>query len=216
MTQLELFKEPVTGYEVKQIKPNQTHDFLLNIHYAKRVPPISHAYGLFYDSELVGVITFGMPASPALCKGVCGEHYKSQVLELNRLCLKHNKPNEASRLVGGALRLLPQPAIIVSYADTAQTHEGIVYQATNFLYTGLTASRTEWTVKGLEHLHSKAISNGNDLDTIKEKYGDDFYYRQRSRKHRYIMFVGNKTERKKMKEALRYAVLPYPEKEENQ
>jgi hypothetical protein len=65
--------------------------------------------------------------------------------------------------------------------------------------------------KGLEHMHSKAISNGNDLETIKAKYGDDFYYRERSRKHRYIIFVGNKTQRKEMKHALRYPVMPYPE-----
>jgi hypothetical protein len=211
MNQLELFCEPVFGYEVKPIKPQYTHHLLLNVHYAHRIPHITKAFGLFFDSELVGVITFGMPASPALCKGVCGEAYKGYVLELNRLCLVNNLPNEASRLVGGALRLLKDPFIIVSYADTAQSHEGIVYRATNFLYTGLTASRSEWAVKGLEHLHSKAISNGTDLVSIKEKYGDDFYYRERSRKHRYIIFTGNKTERKAFRNALKYQVSPYPQ-----
>jgi hypothetical protein len=213
MNQLELFAEPVTGYEVKAIKPQYTHHLLLNVHYAKRIPPITKAFGLFLDSDLVGVITFGMPASPALCKGVCGEEYKGHVLELNRLCLVNNLPNEASRLVGGALRLLKDPFIIVSYADTAQSHEGIIYRATNFLYTGLTASRSEWTIKGLEHMHSKAISNGNDLSSIKEKYGDDFYYRERSRKHRYITFTGNKTERKAFRNALKYQVTPYPKQQ---
>ena len=208
--QLDLFEEPVDGYQVRFIKQQLTHDFLLHIHYAKRIPPISIACGLFLDSRLVGVVTFGMPASPALCKGVCGEAYKGHVLELNRLCLLNNLPNEASRLVGGALRLLKDPYIIVLYADTAQSHEGIVYRATNFLYTGLTTARSEWAIKGLEHLHSKAISNGNDLESIKAKYGDDFYYRERSRKHRYIIFTGNKTERKAFRAALKYKVMPYP------
>jgi hypothetical protein len=45
---------------------------------------------------------------------------------------------------------------------------------------------------------------------IKEKYGDDFYYRERSRKHRYVYFLGSKTEIKERKAKLRYKVLPYP------
>jgi hypothetical protein len=135
---------------------------------------------------------------------------------LNRLCLVDNLPNEASRLVGASLKLLPKPTIIVSYADTAQNHTGFIYQATNFLYTGVTVKRTEWTVKGLEHMHTKAISNSVSksdkppLEAIKEKYGDRFYYRERSQKHRYIFLVANKTDKKKLLKALRYQPLPYP------
>lgn len=209
------------GYDVRQIDKRETHWLLLNVHYAKRIPPMSYAYGLFLDDELKGVVTYGMPASPSLCKGVAGEEWRKHVLELNRLCLVDNLPNEASRLVGASLKLLPKPTIIVSYADTAQNHTGFIYQATNFLYTGMTVKRTEWTVKGLEHMHTKAISNSvansdkPPLEAIKEKYGDRFYYRDRSQKHRYIFFVANKTDKKKLLKALRYAPLPYP-KEENQ
>jgi hypothetical protein len=48
------------------------------------------------------------------------------------------------------------------------------------------------------------------LEAIKEKYGDKFYYRQRSRKHRYIYFLGNKRERKILKNKLRYKITDYP------
>ena len=205
-----LFDTPHEGYSVRRIDPKETYDYLLNIHYAKRIPSISYAYGLYLDDDLVGVITYGSPASPSLCTGICGPEYRSKVLELNRLCLKNNQPNEASRLVGASFKLLPKPTIIVSYADTQQKHEGIVYQATNFLYTGLSSQRNEWTVKGLEHMHSKTLSDGNTLESIKEKYGDDFYYRERSRKHRYIMMLGSKSEKKQMIKDLRYEVQDYP------
>jgi hypothetical protein len=205
-----LFDTPHEGYSVRRIDPKETYHYLLNIHYAKRIPSISYAYGLYLDDDLVGVITYGSPASPSLCTGICGPEYRSKVLELNRLCLKNNQPNEASRLVGASFKLLPKPTIIVSYADTQQKHEGIVYQATNFLYTGLSAQRNEWTVKGLEHMHSKTLSDGNTLESIKEKYGDDFYYRERSRKHRYIMMLGSKSEKKQMIKDLRYEVQEYP------
>ena len=127
-----------------------------------------------------------------------------------------NKPNEASRLVAASLKLLPQPTVVVSYADTAQEHTGYIYQATNFIYTGLSARRTDWMVRGLEHMHSKTISDlvanksKSRIEAIKEEFGDRFYYKERSRKHRYIYFIGNKTQKKAMREALRYQVLPYP------
>ena len=48
------------------------------------------------------------------------------------------------------------------------------------------------------------------VEQLKEKYGDDFYYVERSRKHRYIYFVGNKSQKKTMLNALKYEVMPYP------
>lgn len=214
--QNDLFAEESQGYTIKKIQSKDTHQFLLNIHYAKRLPSISYAYGLFENDELVGVVTYGSPPSQTLVKGIAGDEWAKNVLELNRLCLLNNKPNEASKLVGGSFKLLPKPTIVVSFADTAQHHEGIVYQATNFLYTGLSAARKEWAVKGLEHMHSKTLSNsvdsaqGRPVDLLKAKYGDDFYYRQRSRKHRYIMFLGSRTDRKNFMRDLKYPISEYP------
>jgi hypothetical protein len=169
-----------------------------------------YAFGLYDDEKLVGVVTYGIPASPSLCMGICGKEWSEKVLELNRLCLQDNSKNQSSFLVSNSIKLLPKPTIVVSYADTGQGHVGYVYQATNFLYTGLSANRVDWTVKGLEHKHSKTLSDGMTLESIKEKYGDDFYYTERSRKHRYILFHGSKTDKKIMRKLLKYNIEPYP------
>ena len=60
-------------------------DFLLPRHYSGRVPSISQAFGWYINGELKAVCSFGKPASPAPCKGVCGEKWKDNVYELNRL-----------------------------------------------------------------------------------------------------------------------------------
>lgn len=210
-TQLLLTPVDANEYTVTPIDKKETHWWMLNIHYAKRICPISFAFGLYRNSELVGVITYGQPASPPLCRGVAGEENKHLVLELNRLILRDNLKNEASRLIAQSLKQIPGPRIVVSYADTEQDHLGVVYQATNWIYTGCNQPRKDWGVRGRENTHVKALMNEyGSLKALQEAVGDDFYWRERSSKHRYIMFLGNKTERKALKAALKYPILPYP------
>ena len=183
-------------YEVKKINYNDTKPFILNIHYAKRMPSISFAYGLFLSNELVGIVSYGSPASPSLCKGIAGKNNKSFVIELNRLVLKYNLKNEASMLVGKSLKLLPKPKIIVSYADTNQDHVGFIYQATNFYFTGTTKPRTDMAGKNGKH--------------SRHHLGDKTKRIFRSAKHRYVYVIGNKKDKKKLFKELKYPILNYP------
>jgi hypothetical protein len=211
--QQSLFGDTEKEYRVEPIEKQDTHWFMLNLHYAKRIPSVSFAYGLIHNNDLVGVVTYGTPPSSTLCRGICGDQYQNHVVELNRLVLKNNGKNEASRLVGGSIKLLPTPKIVVSFADSAQDHYGYVYQATNFLYTGLSAKFVDPRVKGLEHQHHATYAHGLTNKEVVEKYGsENVYFIERSRKHRYIKFVGDKREIKEMVNALKYEVLPYPKK----
>lgn len=165
--------------QIKCISAKEAKPWLLNRHYAKRLCPISYTFGAYLEGRLVGIVTYGTPASSPLRIGICGKAWADKVLELNRLCCE-NDSNIASQLVGRSLRLLPKPSVVVSYADTAQGHVGYVYQATNFLYTGLSAKRTDWKVKGKEHLHGATIADEsrgqeNRAQWMREKYGDAFY-----------------------------------------
>jgi len=185
-------------YKVKKISYQDTKPFILDIHYAKRMPSISYAYGLFLNDKLVGIISYGSPASPSLCKGIAGEKNKKLVIELNRLVLKNNRKNEASILIGASFKLLPKPRIIVSYADTAQDHLGVVYQATNFLFTGTSKPRTD--MAGKDGKHSR------------HHLGDRTKRVHRSAKHRYVYLLGNKRQKRQLKQELRYEIMDYPRK----
>jgi len=200
---------------VKQISRMECAKYILDIHYAKRWPSISYAFGLFDGDCLIGVVTYGTPPSSTLKRGIAGDEYKADVLELNRLCLLYNGKNQASFLVGQSLKLLPKNKIIVSFADTEQQHKGIVYQACNFTYHGLSAKRTDWKVKGKEHLHGQTIADEfrgvkNRAQAMRDKYGDDFYLQPRPRKHRYIYVIGDKRYKRDLKRAIKYKIEQYP------
>jgi hypothetical protein len=189
-------------YSVKSIDSYLTHDWLLHKHYAKRIPSISYSFGLYNDNILIGICTFGSPPSRALCIGICGEEFALNVLELNRLCVNENlEKNVLSYFVSNCIKLLPDNLILVSYADTSQGHNGYIYQATNWIYTGLSAKRTERYDINNPNKHSKSV-------TENKKYNySDLAIRERPQKHRYVLFTGKKN---KAKEKLKYKIQPYP------
>jgi hypothetical protein len=197
--QMSVFDYINTDKHVERITYQDAKPFIMNIHYARRMPCIQYAFGLKQGGKLIGVVTYGQPASPPLCKGIAGEEHRKQVLELNRLVIlpQYNGGNYASFLVGKSLKMLPAKTFVVSYADWGGWHHvGYVYQATNWFYTGLTKSRTD---KFSESGHSRHYSPNETRRQI------------RTAKHRYIYLVGNKKERKEMKKALNYEILSeYP------
>lgn len=180
---------------VRRIVAMDAIPFLLNVHYARRIPCITDAFGLFVDGRLIGVVTYGIPASPTVCKGLAGKENFMNVKELNRLVIlpEFNGKNYASYLVSHSLRMLENGTFVVSYADTAWSHVGYVYQACNFLYTGLSAQRTDArSLDGRHNKHVKCLENN--------------LRQTRSRKHRYIYLVGDKKTKKRMRAQLKYKV----------
>lgn len=201
-------------YTVKSIEKTNCKEWLLKKHYAKRMAPIECCFGLF-DSEniLQGVCTFGTPASNPL-RNLWQNEFK--LMELNRLVVNEGLiRNVLSYFVGNSLKLIPKPTVIVSYADTEQNHHGYIYQATNWFYTGLSAKRTDWKIKGFEKMHGCTIADKsrgmkNRSEYLRETYGDDFYLEERSRKHRYFIFIGTHKQKKKMLRMLPYKLEEYP------
>ena len=151
----------MTNYIVKSIKSELCKDWLLNKHYAKRLCSISYSFGLFYKNNiLVGVITFGMPPSSTLAKSICGLEYKNYILELNRLVVNDGLPkNCLSYFVSNAIKKLPNNKIIVSFADANMNHNGYIYQATNFIYTGTSSNTHKFIDKFGKEFHFRNIGH---------------------------------------------------------
>jgi hypothetical protein len=186
--------------EIYTLEYKQAIDFLLPKHYSGRKPQITKAYGWYFDGELKAVCTIGKPASASLCVGVCGAEYSKNVYELNRLCRVAGFTEQLSQFVSAILRRLKiENWIIVSYADSGMNHNGYIYQACNFLYTGKTKQRTDKYTEGNKHSRHYSNDSQNGLRKV------------RTAKHRYIYFCSkSKKEKKKMLKALNYPILEYP------
>ena len=198
-------------YTIERISYSLAMDIVVKNHYLHRKAPCSHAFGLFDGKRIIGCITYGTPSSAPLRSGLCGYDERSNVLELTRLWIEDDTPkNTESFLIGNTIKLVDKE-IIVSYAEIQQDHIGVVYQATNWVYTGLSAKRTNWHVDGLD-LHCQTLADKYTSKEIREKYGDRFSLVDRPRKHRYVYFNATKNRRKELIRKLKYPVKPYPKK----
>ena len=174
----------------RQITSHTSNLVAIESHYAHRAVSVSWAFGAYFKNILLGVISFGKPASQNVCLGVCGKSNSNRVYELNRLWMSDKCPkNSESRFIGWALRQLKNinpPLILVSYADTEQGHSGLVYRATNWVYTGLSDKRNcgDVSLPGLHSRHAKKFEGATIVP--------------RSRKHRFVYFC-NPSDRKHLK-----------------
>jgi hypothetical protein len=189
-------------------------------HYAHRVPSIVVAVGMYVDGVLAGCVTYGIPPVPNVQR-CCGEEYRKNCLELNRLYI-HDWAghNSESWIIGQSFSVLsdqhPEYFVLVSYADTGEGHEGIIYRATNWMYTGLHAQErcAGVLLNGGTTIHSKHLVNmfgTRSIDTIQANLGTRFVsIIEGLGKHRYVYFLGSKRQRKALRKALKWDVLPYP------
>jgi hypothetical protein len=211
------------GYFVSKVSNQEANNLQVANHYLGRKAQAVEAFGLFESddvfSEMIGCIIFGKPASPSLCVGICGKEESKFVLELTRLWIKDASPKNAeSFLIGKALKMLdPRWQIIVSYAEISAGHVGTVYQATNFIYTGLSDAHAIWLLDGQAGRHDRHLFDEyGGVEGAKAFYGSRLVKGQRGRKHRYILFRGSRKRKKELLSRLRYNIQKYPKTEKGQ
>lgn len=198
---------------IKPVSYQLAMEIVVAKHYLHRTAPVSHAFGLFVPDYLdpLGIVTYGVSPSSTLLRGICGDDEANNVYELNRLWVDERlTKNAESFLVSRSIKFLDRE-IIVSFADTSQDHYGGIYQACNFLYTGLSAKFRDPQIEGITGHHA-TYAHGLTNDEVVKKFGDKVTFVERSRKHRYIYFRAKGQRKQDLLSKLRYPILPYPKK----
>ena len=173
------------------------------------------SFGVFRGSNLAGVLTLG--AGPAnvhrLVEGAC--RWDSDTL--TRMCLSDTlPPNAASRVLGVITRALGRPTdlkFLATYADPSQGHLGTIYQASNWLYTGLSDPTPAYELGDgtVHHPRSLAATYGTRSTQYLRSTGLAVNVREGVAKHRYVHFI-----EPTWRQRLLVPVLPYPKKEASQ
>ena len=183
-----------SDYTIDRVTKSENTDLLLRFHYLKDISKTfksGYNYGLYKKNEfcplniggIQGVCIFtGLPV-PEIAKGAFGleRHEQNGLFELSRLCIHPNTQqseyNITSWFVSKAIRRLRKETNvrgIISYADSDH-HSGTIYRACNFRYCGLSEPKKDfYFADGTKH------SRGS----VKGSEGE---WRDRSRKHRYVM-----------------------------
>jgi hypothetical protein len=187
---------------------------LVENHYLHSLPGGTKlAFGVFLNHNLFGTITFG--AGPSLVYSLVEDAQPEDCLTLTRLWLSDQLPsNSESRVISVALRAIRKfthVKFVVTYADPSHEHMGTIYQATNFLYTGLSEKMPLFDIGDGKPRHSRTLSHSYGTHSIKYLVSNGVNVKiiPQAAKHRYIYFLdqswGNR---------LQPQVLPYPKKEE--
>jgi hypothetical protein len=192
-----------SDYHIDRITKKQAEEILLTYHYLKdfsKTFKSGHNFGLFQKNDfcplniggLCGTIIFtGLPV-PEIAQGAFGLERNEQqgLFELSRLCIRpdtqHSEHNITSWFVSKAIRQLRKDTevkAIISYADS-DFHSGTIYRACNFVYAGLTDPKKDfYYADGTKHSRGK----------VKGAEGE---WKDRSRKHRYVMIFDKNLELK--------------------
>jgi hypothetical protein len=148
------------SFRVEPCDITKVRNFIEKWHYSKNTNGIRSRYcfRLMNGSKMVGAAIFGGLAMANQWK----KYAKSEdgVLELRRLCCIDDTPqNTESYFIGKMLKMLRRHTsadVVISYADMAYGHSGIIYKASNFQCIGETAPSSVIIYQGKRY-HDKCI-----------------------------------------------------------
>ena len=139
--------------------------------------------GAWERNKFIGVVLFGRGASPQL-----GKPYnlgQDECVELVRVALTKHE-TAVSRIAALAMKFLhrsnPKLRLIVSFADQSQGHHGGIYQAGNWIYTGIGTKKPRLVLPDGSTRHNRLYQGAN-----KAQIPEGAYWSNATGKHRYLM-----------------------------
>lgn len=172
-------------------------------HYSKSLPSCDLiTIGVWEGDIFIGVVIYSRGANPNLNKPYGLK--KTEVCELARVALNTHK-TPVTRIIKISLAFLkkraPDLKLVVSYADTNHNHIGKIYQAGNWIYTGIGKSTNQYYYNGKWH-HKR--SAGDRFGKLKGLNGK-IKTRKILDKYRYLMPLDKET-----RDSVKHLSKPYP------
>lgn len=222
---------------VRKIDKHTAKNFVKKHHYSHSSNLCVISYGLFYttdvpskffnemECELIGTVIYSQPAGRQAAESISDNVKIDECLELIRLVILDGYgKNIESWFISQSFKLLkidfPKIKVIISYSDTEQNHKGIIYQATNFLFTGLNSDTNlmpnfsvSLSNNPYKWIHSRTVFStygSHNVEHLKKMIGHTFWRKKEAGKLRYIYIISDKKTRKLILKTLKMKILPYP------
>jgi hypothetical protein len=178
-----------------------------NWHYSRCLPKSKLVKIGVWEEQFIGVVIFGLGATPYLSKpyGLT----MTECCELVRIALtKHKAP--VSRIMAISIKFLkkkcPGIRLIVSFADANQNHHGGIYQATNWIYTGVTGGGIFYEKDG-KMVHGRTLVHGYGTRSIETAKKHGYKIIRSKGKHRYLMPLDDM-----IRDRVKILTKPYPKR----
>ena len=221
---------------LRPIDKRLARDIIEKNHYSGRLSSCRYPLGIFYDEDsqhqffdknekLVGVACYGFPVGRRVVGSIFKEEIieNKNVLELTRLFIHDGYgKNIESHVISASFKWMkkyaPNIKVLISYADPEQSHDGAIYQATNWIYQGcgdfqLAPTYSLRVNEDDEWMHSRSVYSkyGSAApENLKKAIGQTFWLKKEASKHRYIYFLGNKKENRLYKKMMKHPMMDYP------
>lgn len=178
-------------------------------HYSKALPAVDLVtIGVWEYSKFIGCVIFARGACPNLHKPY--DLKAEEVVELARVALNKHETS-VTRIISLSLKMLkglcPGLRLVVSFADMNQEHLGIIYQAGNWIYSGIAKSTPYYYYKN-KWMHQRLFLALKGADAhMNSINGRTVQVKKVLNKLRYLMPLD-----KKMRKQVLKIQQPYPKK----
>jgi hypothetical protein len=205
---------------VKKVNAGFVRQYVATYHYSKIMPDNAfNCFAGFYGNKLAGVVVYGNGANNNTFSALIPDIEVKNCRELMRLWSPDGMPkNTESKLISESLKMLPQEIfLVVSFADPSHNHTGIIYQATNFYYCGMSKPSKMLKNKDGRIFHVRSIGTYKRRHPelkeftnkeIMKKY--EWKYIDSSGKHRYVYLRGDKWIKSLMYNKIKRKIIDYP------
>ncbi len=213
-------KEKARELKVKKVPTSFVRQYVATYHYSHIMPDNTfECFAGYYKDKLAGVVVFGNGANNQTFSALIPDMELKNCRELTRLWSPDGMPkNTESKLIKESIKLLPKEVyLIVSFADPSHNHQGIIYQATNFFYCGM-SSKSQMLINDRgEKFHVRTIGSwkrrhpelrGLKNKEVMKKY--NWKYIESAGKHRYVLLRGEKWIKNLMYEKIKEKIQKYP------
>lgn len=230
----------MNGLEVRPVDNAVGKRMIIKNHYSHTIPfGVTLCLGVYQigppnpfisitDDILMGVIVYSVPSGANVYQSISPLiDSQDQVFELVRWWISDKLgKNTESWVIGQSFKYIkeyyPKIKAIISFADSDQNHCGTIYQSTNFIYQGLRdcsgGEQFSWD-NGKTWHHFKGLANKHGITSRKELMKilpDNTIFKEGSMKHRYLIIMGNKKQKREIFKTLKYKPMEYPKAEQKE